>query len=261
MLIPLDHSIWAQLNGPYGVEDAPEVLARLLTKWNRAQADDLFWEKLHHQETIYPVTYAALPWLIEVARRHASAHEEIRLFVSWMLYCAYSRHNGTPQFDGFIPHGASRYRAEEDARLQRDHGPVLADLATWFKDQTPVLSGTCETAADTAAVDGAGYMLCGPAMVKGADWLASSLQGIPASEAVVECLACGEPHYVTVHMQDVKSEKINEQFADLPEPTRGPCTKPEENRQLARHWSKRYAISQPDLSAFLAWYADWRCCG
>lgn len=60
-LIPLDDPVWGVLYGPYGVEDVPGALRRLSEGWDTAVAEDLFWERLHHQETLYPVTYAALP--------------------------------------------------------------------------------------------------------------------------------------------------------------------------------------------------------
>lgn len=67
-MIPLDDPIWKRLYGPYGIADVSAILRKLDQGWDDGLARDLIWEKLFHQETIYPVTYAALPYLTSLAQ-------------------------------------------------------------------------------------------------------------------------------------------------------------------------------------------------
>ncbi|MGL4236860.1 hypothetical protein [Tabrizicola sp.] len=63
MLIRLSDPIWSRLYGPCGNFDVTGHIGRLLNGWNKAIADELFGDRLHHQESFYPVTYASIPWL------------------------------------------------------------------------------------------------------------------------------------------------------------------------------------------------------
>ena len=86
MLIPLDDEIWSRLYGPYGLQDVAGILEALKASWDEETAQDLFWEKLHHQDDLYPVTYAALPWLWEM--RRGQLDQETALFLSHAVHCA-----------------------------------------------------------------------------------------------------------------------------------------------------------------------------
>lgn len=85
--LPLDHPLWEKLYGPYGVENVSDILNGLLSNWDPEIAKDLFWEKLHHQETLYPVTYAAACWLNEIALKHSQSRTAIATFLGWVVYC------------------------------------------------------------------------------------------------------------------------------------------------------------------------------
>ncbi|MEO9516423.1 MAG: hypothetical protein ABJH45_08940 [Paracoccaceae bacterium] len=64
--IPLTDPIWSRLYGPYGFMDVPSILKSLEKSWDKDLAEDLFWEALHHQDDLYPATYATLPWLMKL---------------------------------------------------------------------------------------------------------------------------------------------------------------------------------------------------
>ena len=59
---------WSELEGPYGAStDVPELLHRLKKKYT----DEAAWELFHqitHQGTVYPVTAAALPFVLDRIR-------------------------------------------------------------------------------------------------------------------------------------------------------------------------------------------------
>lgn len=59
---------WGKLMGPYGSgENVPTLLEQLMQEYNQETADELFQEYLFHQNTIYTVTYAAVPYLAKIA--------------------------------------------------------------------------------------------------------------------------------------------------------------------------------------------------
>jgi hypothetical protein len=60
-------NIWSRLYGPYGNRSVELQLRMLSEKWDNAVAKELFWEELHHQDDIYPATFAALPWLVALS--------------------------------------------------------------------------------------------------------------------------------------------------------------------------------------------------
>ncbi|GBF73694.1 hypothetical protein PA598K_02004 [Paenibacillus sp. 598K] len=67
-MLHLDSHVWAKLSGPYGTaEQLPALLQRLEQAYSRDVFDELFQEYLYHQNTIYPATYAAMPYLARIA--------------------------------------------------------------------------------------------------------------------------------------------------------------------------------------------------
>jgi hypothetical protein len=76
-LLQLTSVLWGNLTGPYGSgEQVPELLERLMLDFKKEVFDELFQEYLYHQNTIYTVTYAAVPYLVKLAL--ASKNMEVR---------------------------------------------------------------------------------------------------------------------------------------------------------------------------------------
>ena len=73
MQLSLDDPLWDHLPGAYGVEDVRGPLSSLLEQWDPELSNTLLWDRLYHQESLYPATWAALPWLWQIAGRHADA--------------------------------------------------------------------------------------------------------------------------------------------------------------------------------------------
>lgn len=100
MILALDDPLWAYLPGAYGVEDVAGPLSSLLDVWNEEQAAKLLWNTLHHQETLYPVTWSALPWLWKIASKHEEAVLPIFDFVAQVLVVARRSPASYCQFEG-----------------------------------------------------------------------------------------------------------------------------------------------------------------
>ena len=90
MLLALNDPIWERLYGPSGTKNVSSFIARLLEEWDEALARELYWDWLQHQDTLYPVTYAALPYLWQISARENHGEVETLQFFSQVLVCAFS---------------------------------------------------------------------------------------------------------------------------------------------------------------------------
>lgn len=152
MKIAFSDSIWTRLYGPYGNRSVAAQLRLLSEKWDAEVAKDLFWEELHHQDEIYPATFAALPWLVELSPSKGDAFEETYLFLSHVIHCAYTG-DGTG-CNGTGPRGKYRGLSTEiedhqhswipaSERLIIDDQPVLIRLEHWFFKHSVAIAIRC----------------------------------------------------------------------------------------------------------------------
>ena len=145
LLIPLADPIWERLYGPYGVQDVAGDLASLSALWDSALADHLFWERLHHQETLYPVTYAALPWLRDIARRDPRAEQDVLLFLSWVVYCAQYPGGGQGPLAGLsldLADHRLKWLPVQNWLTETDL-PLLRELSDWADAEFPQIAEDC----------------------------------------------------------------------------------------------------------------------
>jgi len=233
MLIALNDRIWIRLYGPYGVEDVPGVLEALSQHWDEDTAKDLYWEKLHHQEDLYPVTFAALPWIWRIAPRPLKRSDETALFLSHVLDCAL-RPGGTGP-TGDEPRGLYRGLSTDVAAHQRDwlaaeqrlraeDVPVLEQLEAWFTRTAPDIANACVglVTGEEAFCDA--NLLRGPAaLAKGA--------ALPFALTM-----WGDEHELDTILQDAPPED-------------------NEDRSAALSLAARVAPRSPDLAQFLQEWA------
>lgn len=171
MHIPLSDPVWTRLYGPYGVQDVAGDIGRLLVDWDKTVADELFWERLHHQETLYPVTYAALPWLREVVRQKPEARREVLLFLSWMAFCAIGpEQRPSERFVGLSSNLAAHHSKwlSKEIWLTEADLPVLQALGDWMESELPRIAEDClaELKGEASRGDVA-YLAVGPLAIWG----------------------------------------------------------------------------------------------
>ena len=190
MKLALEDQIWGRLYGPYGNRRVNTLVAQLADEWKTEIAKELFWEELHHQDDIYPVTHAALPWLADISPPDAEGFEEIQLFLSHVIHCANLAY-GTG-CDGTGPKG--KYRGlstrisdhhhswiPEHEWLKDEDRPVLIGLEGWFSGNCALLAEKC---LDLVGADliVAAHALEGFATLKGSERVAFSIQMLAAGE-------------------------------------------------------------------------------
>ena len=152
MKIPLNDPIWSRVYGPYGVQNVNKDLANLMEKWDSKLADDLYFEKLHHQDDLYPVTYAALPWLWDMRNASGSYKIDLLCFISHAISCAtMERLPSVPdgKFWGLTP----------DRSTHSEFQTKLLALENWFETNVQNMANTCVDAIP-AADKGAAFYLC-----------------------------------------------------------------------------------------------------
>ncbi|WP_042479072.1 hypothetical protein [Bacillus ndiopicus] len=91
--------VWGKLMGPYGSgEGVPALLQQLMQEYNQEIADELFQEYLFHQNTIYTVTYAAVPYLAHIACATKDLKVRSELFTTCGIIEASRDRNDTAPF-------------------------------------------------------------------------------------------------------------------------------------------------------------------
>lgn len=237
MLIALDDPIWTRLYGPYGIRDDPETvpdtLAALGRAWDEGRAADLLWEALHHQESLYPATYAALPHLWPLAA--GAGATDLLPFLAHVVFCA-TLPDGA---EGDAPsvglyHGLTTDPAAHqwtwlapEQRLRAEDRSVLEALEAWFTRTVPEIAEVCLGAikGDDPCRDA--QLLEGPAALQG------------GHEVAMAAVMWADGHD--------RPTILDERPATF-----------ERDRTVARDLAARLAPRSPDLAAFLTWWAEAR---
>ncbi len=185
MKIPLDDRIWSRLYGPYGAHDVSSHLRVLSQNWNEAVAQDLFWEQLYHQGDIYPVTYAALPWLWSLEKLSKKARKDLLTFLSFVVHSATCSEDVGATGDG----PESLYRGlslnidhhrldwiDKECRLRVEDLDILSRLEAWFAENAPDIASDCVASIDSNDDDlAAVFLVQGLVTLNGGEGLTEAL--------------------------------------------------------------------------------------
>ncbi|WP_421701388.1 hypothetical protein [Aliiroseovarius sp.] len=268
MKIALDDPIWGRLYGPHGVEPVPDILEKLLEGWDEELANDLFWNKLYHQEDLYPVTYAALPWLWDVQKQHPEARAYVlgalSIFVHAMFYPPQwsKTARSCPPFPGLSlqveDHHWDWLKPEE--HLSQSDVQILAKLEGWLSARLDHMIATILTNAPNLEEKFAGDMLTGPACMMGAIQLSRDVEASILGGNVC-CPACGKLHDALWREDRLVLEAFPDDDED-PFIDQGSRPDPQQSarersvaRELAAHFPPKHKVA-----LFLTAWADWSCC-
>ncbi len=176
---PFDDPAWDSATDAYGKTDTRTRLRQLFQGWDADIADDLFFSRLLHQETVYPVTFLALPHVIALApRAPAEAQGALASFLGGVALSARmpSTSGGVSLADG-EPFAATplgqRARAvfetcrAEIARL--NIAAFAADPFTYFASGLAAAEGQVALASWLASGENSGF-LC-PSCGADSEWL------------------------------------------------------------------------------------------
>ena len=184
MKIDLDDPLWNRLYAPHGLAEVAGPLAALTECWDDATAQDLFWEKLHHQGDLCPVTYAALPWLWDLADL-PEARAAVLGFLAWVIHCAFrpeemaGKREAGERFRGLSLDLAVHRQAglPEGQGLTAEDMAVLAALDGWFDTHALAMANAAARAIDGPDPGIAAHLLLGLATLNKGHGLADAIEG------------------------------------------------------------------------------------
>ncbi len=261
MKIPLDAPIWGRLYGAYGVEPVALVLSQLRVSWDEALAKDLFWEKLYHQETLYPVTYAALPWLLEIGSAQTGTPKSLVFFSSEILYCADFKFGRDTLYNGLsldlAAHHEPFYKSE--FWIRAEDVPILGSLQDWFTANRGAIADCVLEFAKTVPTQHAGPLLRGKAAVMGARRLADVVGATDFENFIFACPECGFEAVATVEDGRVRFRRSMGIVSSFLIPPPNPAI-PKEERKTAREIAALLGDHHPLVQDLLLAFAEGHCC-
>lgn len=218
-LAPLDlsHPLWTRLYGPYGIRDVAGQLGHLAARWDGRAAQHLFWEELHHQEDLYPVSYAALPWLDRIAPDHGAEREPVLEFWAQALFCARRQLGEGEPFAGLSLRAADHAHPwiAEDRRLGEGDMVLLAAQARWLAAEGDRLAGLCLAAVPAGLPLLAAHLAGGYAGWHGARDLPHAMRMWAEEEAEEVIRAEGAPRPADLEIAGRMAARLAEQAPEL----------------------------------------------
>ncbi|KEQ22245.1 hypothetical protein [Paenibacillus tyrfis] len=180
--------VWAKLTGPYGsAENVPVLLQQLMGQYSQEIFDELFQEHLFHQNTIYTATYAAMPFLAQLACSTSDAEVRKELFINGGIIEASRDGRDEAPFPEAWAELAEDAGSSVCAELYREYIEAVGKLKA--------LTGEVFAYAAHHSIDETEkrYILVADAAYRGSYIVANMLMTfIHGDEYVAVCPACGE---------------------------------------------------------------------
>ncbi|MBD8497271.1 hypothetical protein [Paenibacillus arenosi] len=199
-MLELTSPVWSELDGPYGsAENVPQLIEQLQMEYVEDVKDELYYEQLFHQNTIYSCTLAAVPYLAEIARQSQSLEIKLDIYVTCGLFEFYrSESEGTsnelptelqPFIDG-IGLGVC-------TDIYKSYLSAIADLAEYSSDMIRYAAEVGKDNSEKRYIIAAEVAYRG---WKGAAGVLTTFNG--GDEYVASCLSCGEDIYIWPTAED-----------------------------------------------------------
>ena len=194
-MLKLDSDIWGKLTGPYSSADnVPMLLQQLMQQYSQEIFDDLFQEHLFHQNTIYTATYAAMPFLAQIACSTSDAEVRKELFINCgVIEASRDERDGDPfpeSWAELVEEAGSSVCTE----LYREYLEAIGKLKTLTKE---VFSYAADASIDEMEKR---YILVADAAYRGSHSVSNMLMTfINGDEYVAVCPACSEDVFIWPH--------------------------------------------------------------
>ncbi|WP_103109265.1 hypothetical protein [Brevibacillus reuszeri] len=209
-MLKWDSDIWGKLTGPYSsAENVPVLLQQLMRQYSQEIFDDLFQEHLFHQNTIYTATYAAMPFLAQIACSTSDAEVRKELFINCgVIEASRDERDGDPfpeSWAELVEEAGSSVCTE----LYREYLEAIGKLKTLTKE---VFSYAADASIDEMEKR---YILVADAAYRGSHSVANMLMTfMNGDEYVAVCPACAEDVFIWPHEDN--SAEILQAFEDDP---------------------------------------------
>ncbi len=183
---------WGKLMGPHGTgEKVPALLQQLMGEYDQEIADELFQEYLFHQNTIYTVTYAAVPYLTQMARSTTDPEVRRDLFVTCGVIEASRDRNEAAPFPAAWAGLAEQVGASVCSDIYDSYIEAIREMAYLGED---VRAHAADAPVDESEKR---YILLADAAYRGAHPVANMLMTFSSGdEYVAVCPACEQDVYL-----------------------------------------------------------------
>lgn len=193
-MLSLDSNLWGKLRGPYGSsENVPQLIRQLQREYSQPVKDELYFEELFHQSSVYSSTLAATPYLVEIARHSTDPEARLDIFITCGLFEA-NRSEGGNNGDA-LP-------SELAPLIEQGELAVSADIYSSYLAAIQELGGYTAEVMQYAAASGKDdtekrYVIAADAAFRGSIATASVLATFSeGDEYVATCLSCNEEIYL-----------------------------------------------------------------
>ncbi|UED71593.1 hypothetical protein [Brevibacillus sp. HD3.3A] len=191
-MLKWDSDIWGKLTGPYSTADnVPVLLQQLIQEYDQGIFDELFQEHLFHQNTIYTATYAAMPFLAQIACSTSDAEVRKELFINCGVIEASRDERDEDPFPESWAELAEDAGSSVCMELYREYEEAIAKLKALTKE---VFSYAADSSLDETEKR---YILVADAAYRGSHDVANMLMTfMDGDEYVAVCPACTEDVYI-----------------------------------------------------------------
>jgi len=191
-LLKWDSHVWGKLTGPYSTADnIPVLLQQLEQEYSQEVFDELFQEHLYHQNTIYTASYAAMPYLAQLACTTSDAEVRKELYINCGIIEASRDGNEETPFPSSWAELAEDAGSSVCTELYREYIEAMDKLRELTKE-------VFAYAADQQSMDETEkrYILIADAAYRGSYSTANMLMTFSeGDEYVAVCPACEEDVY------------------------------------------------------------------
>ncbi|MBC9908788.1 hypothetical protein [Chitinophaga varians] len=224
-MLTLDDRAWEFLSGPFGIDESlPEAITELKSAYSKELLDDIIWERIYHQNTLYENTFAAIPHLLELAANGADPEMQADILCSLAVLIA---EDVNPPLSGTIPQEFSDntdLTAEQIRSIYHDYLQALRQLPALCEALIPEVRLHMEE-------DERNYFLAAMAVAHGRSAFARVfIQYNEGEEYIAHCDACGTDTFVwpaanqlVLYREDPVFHKEQEGTPITPHPDKTPA--------------------------------------
>ncbi|RKN83730.1 hypothetical protein [Paenibacillus ginsengarvi] len=199
-MLTWNSDVWGKLAGPYGSsENVPVLLQQLMQQYNQEIFDELFQEHLFHQNTIYTATYAAVPFLAQIACSTDDAGVRTELFINCGIIEASRKGRDEAPFPASWAELAEDVGSSVCTELYRDYIEAIGNIKALAKEVFDYAAHHSINETEKR------YVLVADAAYRGSYIPANMLMTfINGDEYVAVCPACGEEVFIWPNEADAE---------------------------------------------------------
>lgn len=188
ILLAWNSDVWGKLMGPYGTgENVPALLQQLIQNYDQEIADELFEEYLFHQNTIYTITYAVVPYLVQIACSIKDPEVRHNLFITCGVIEASRNDNDVEPFPADWTALAEQVGASICEEIYSEYIKAIHEIALLWEE----VFAYAYTLEDSEKR----YVLVADAAYRGAHQVANILMTF-VDEYIVVCPMCKQEAYL-----------------------------------------------------------------